>query len=177
MEFTLFKISILLSFFVNKAFFIDFKVVGIFSICLDNYTQNELTRQAFIANETLGNIIKERSRVNPVMSYVNTTYHPYDVCFNDTKLASVVSSLLLSEEYNTLQNQTIYFTDQNQQVKSIDASKTTKILTIIAYVKEQPLQFMLDAFSMTNITISKYTNLVPTTIYYFVSCKWLSVLD
>ena len=53
---------------------IEFKIVGILSICGDNYTQHELTRQAFIANETIYNLIEIKFK-NHMLEH-SLRYHP-----------------------------------------------------------------------------------------------------
>ena len=146
----------------GQPFPLKLQFVGIFSICGNNYTENELSRQAFFANATLQ------------LAYLNGRkdifeYHDYfsfDVCFNKTAVVSLVEYLLLHEKFYTTDNEKFrYMTRTTMDRREIDASRMTKITTLITYVQEEPLQLILDVFSITRVVITKHSNLVQSNSY------------
>ena len=136
----------------------DIQIVGIYSICGSNFTQNELSFEGYRHNKSFLSgfqDFKEYSTMN------NWNYNSFDICFDQNKFQNVMNLLLLDSAF--------YSEEETFTAKTffgnykLSAKKTSKILMIIAHVPGDYLELLLNLFSFTNIQISKFSENIETT--------------
>ena len=129
---------------VNANF--DFQIIGIFSICGDKYAENELNRKAFKANEVFhkhGALTTEFYSLS-TEPQPNFKFKSFDICFDDKELTSLLISIALDEEFNTLEGEKYVHYDIYMQPKELEASRISKIVAIATYMNEEQLQKTLE---------------------------------
>ena len=107
-----------------------FQCIGIFSICGEQYIDNEFTRESYLANQTA----YKSFEIDFEENYVE--YKSFDVCFDRNTLTSLVASLLLDSEFNTKEFEYYDVVDIFGYVTaSLAAPITTKIISILTYIQ------------------------------------------
>ena len=136
----------------------DVKIVGIYSICGSHYAENEFNEEGYNLNVSLA---KEINQLATRIWYGDFwRYVSFDVCHDQNELQRVITKLMLDSQFNTRAAEKVFELEGFQ----FNANKSTNILLVVAHVKEKMLEYLLDVFSFTNIRITKYSNLINTTL-------------
>ena len=101
---------------------LKFQFVGIFSICGDSYEKDEFTLRAFFANQTIHQGMNDTEYDFESIPY---EYKSFDVCFDMTSVAEISTTLLLDEEFHTLENEVFKY-----QNEDIDVNKTIHVFKL-----------------------------------------------